>query len=169
MYWKRSTWPVSSLNRASSSRVGPKTLWAALRIAASIVSIRIFLSIPFSFATCSRMPPRLVSVLGIAAIVAMTPSLLLSPALNLSLALRLLLRLRRELEDQVRVRDIREGRIDALAVDDERDHVRRRLDERAADHHLAVGRRPGKLDLGQLPCKTLKISGRAQPPLEAGG
>ena len=58
MYWKRSTWPVSSLKRASSSRVGPNAACAALRIAASIVSIRTFLSMPFSWATCSTIVPR---------------------------------------------------------------------------------------------------------------
>ena len=39
---------MSSLKRASSSRVGPNAACAALRIAASIVSIRTFSSMPFS-------------------------------------------------------------------------------------------------------------------------
>ena len=53
MYWKRSTWPVSSLKRASSSRFGPNTLCAAFRIASSIVFTRRLRSMPFSFATIS--------------------------------------------------------------------------------------------------------------------
>ena len=73
MYWKRSTWPVSSLKRASSSRFGPNTLCAALRIASSTVFTRRVLSIPLSFATISRMLPRLVVRSVTAAVVAMTP------------------------------------------------------------------------------------------------
>ena len=72
MYWKRSTWPVSSLKRASSSRFGPNALCAALRIASSMVLTSDLLSIPFSLATCSRMIPRLVSVVDAAAWIAMT-------------------------------------------------------------------------------------------------
>ena len=54
--------------------VGPKTLCAALRIASSIVLTRSVLSIPLSFATCSRMLPRLVSEVGADESVAMLPS-----------------------------------------------------------------------------------------------
>ncbi len=61
MYWKRSTWPVSSLNRASSSRFGPNTLCAAFRIASSIVFTRRERSIPFSLATMSIAWSRFMS------------------------------------------------------------------------------------------------------------
>ena len=47
------TTPAVSLQRASISRWGPSVFLAAIKIAASSVSIRTFFSRPFSLATCS--------------------------------------------------------------------------------------------------------------------
>ena len=58
MYWKRSTWPVSSLNRASSSRFGPKARLAAVRMASSRVSTSTDRSMFLSLETWSRTRPR---------------------------------------------------------------------------------------------------------------
>ena len=55
MNWKRSTAPVSSLNRASSSRLMPKVRLAAVRMACSSVSIRMAGSMPLSLLTWSMM------------------------------------------------------------------------------------------------------------------
>src|SRR5262245_31509089 len=115
-------------------------------MAASIVSTRIFLSIPFSLATWSRMLPRLVSEGGEAAIVAMfrlrpVPrsgvaarlSALARPARRLTLVAAAggrsfvvllfarravtFLGLRRQLEHEARLRHRGVWHLDALLVD----------------------------------------------------
>src|SRR5690349_17687559 len=105
-------------------------------MAASMVSTRIFLSIPFSLATCSRMNPRLVSMPDAAAWVAMISASLVSLVLRGFLALGL----RRKLVNRVSTLDSRPFGHAALSVDFDGDARVLDLEEAPPEHPLPVGR-----------------------------
>src|SRR6266542_777694 len=134
-------------------------------MAASMVSTRIFLSIPFSLATCSRMNPRLVSVPDVAACVAMTclsVSLLFAglrpPALGLS----------RKLENQVGAPDVLERSRDRFAIHFQGDGVALHPENLAAQHTLAVGGGANQMKLGEAFDGAFVVPRRPQGSLDPG-
>src|SRR5882724_2989039 len=131
-----------------------------------MVSTRIFLSIPFSLATCSRMNPRFVSIVDVAACVAMT-GCPLSVFLVFAELRAPPFGVRGKLEDQVRPLDVFEADGRGLAVDLHLDAaVLGRRDVTAQDA-LSVGGGTREMNFGELPLGALEIAQRTEWPIEA--
>src|SRR5688572_24667239 len=135
-------------------------------MAASMVSTRIFLSIPFSFATCSKMKPRLVSVPDAAACIAMTVCLSVS---FLFARLRVApFGLGRKLEDEVCSLDVGERGDDCFAVHVHRDRRAVSFDDAAAKDALPVGGGLQQTKLGDLPDGPLVVPRGPEGSFEPG-
>src|SRR4030095_6357957 len=129
-----------------------------------MVSTRIFLSIPFSFATCSRMKPRFVSVVEAAACVAMTVPPLVFRVFGGLRPPRF--GVRGKLENQMGPLDVFEPGAGFFAVDLEVDRAVEDAQDPAAQDFLAVGRRAGEVDLGELTLGFFEIARRTERPVE---